>query len=74
MRNDGTSQCDAILRALKSGDRITPLEALGRFGTLRLAARVAELREAGHAIETDIVEFNGKHVASYRMPRKRKAA
>lgn len=70
MRNDGNSQCDRLLAALQTGETITPLDALARFGCFRLAARVGELREAGHSIETDLVEFNGKHVASYRMARK----
>lgn len=62
------SQSDAILEALKAGDRLTALEALERFGTLRLAARVAELREQGHPIESEPVRLpNGKHVVRYHL-------
>ena len=44
------SQTDAILRHLKAGRVLTPLDALHRFGTLRLAARCHDLRAAGHDI------------------------
>lgn len=62
------SQCDAILAALKAGERLTALEALERFGTLRLAARVAELRQAGHPVESEPVRLpNGKHIVRYHL-------
>jgi len=62
------SQTERILRALKSGDELTALDALGRFGTLRLAARIAELRERGYAVVTDTREVSGKRIAVYWLP------
>lgn len=63
-----SSQCDAILEHLKSGKTLTPLEALDLYQTMRLAARVLDLRNAGHAIQTDFLHLpNGKKVASYRL-------
>lgn len=62
------SQTDAILTYLKTGKALTPLEALSRFGCFRLAARIKELREDGHAISTDKIETpGGARVARYRL-------
>lgn len=62
-----TTQTDAILAHLRAGHEITPLEALERFGCMRLAARIADLRGAGHDIETRDVSRNGKTFAAYRL-------
>lgn len=61
------SQSERILRALKSGKPITPLSALKQFGCLRLAARIAELKRDGHAIQSRMTERNGKRFAAYWM-------
>lgn len=61
------SQTNQILAALKRGP-LTPLEALERYGVLRLAARVAELRERGHAVSVERVKVGkNKRVAKYRL-------
>ncbi len=62
------TQTDAILGHLRSGRALTPMDALRLFGCMRLAARVRELREAGHRVETSIVEGDGKRFALYWMP------
>jgi hypothetical protein len=46
---------------------ITPLDALKKFGCLRLAARINDLRDAGHFVRTDIVRKNGKKFARYSL-------
>lgn len=62
------SQRDQILQYLRRGGRLTPGDALERFQCFRLAARIDELRRAGHAIAVDkVVLSSGKHVARYRM-------
>ena len=43
-----------VLKHLKSRGSISPVEAFSSYGTLRLAARIHELREAGHDIKTEI--------------------
>ena len=63
------SQATRILGHLASGKAITPLQALSRFGCLRLGARVYELKRRGHRIATDIVSKGGKRVAEYRLAR-----
>ena len=63
------SQCDMILQALKRGDRLTQLTALDRFGCSRLAARIGELKQAGHAIEDRTIQVaRDKHVKEYWLP------
>ena len=62
------SQCDAILRALRKGP-LTPLDALQRFGCLRLAARIRDLRERGHQIHSVEVPVGRKRVARYHLVR-----
>ncbi len=59
-----------ILSYLKTGRSLTPMDALERFGCFRLAARVSDLRELGHKIQTELVtdEFTGKRFASYSLP------
>ncbi len=65
------SQTDAILSYLKSGHVLTPLQALDRFGTFRLAARCAELRQRGYDIQTRMVRVRTRagwaRVAGYRL-------
>ena len=61
------SQQDKILRHLKKGKPITPLEALREYGCMRLAARVYDLRGLGHEIISETVERNGKKIARYRI-------
>ena len=42
-----------ILRWLKRGETLTPLDALEHFGGVRLSARIYELREQGWPIECE---------------------
>lgn len=64
------SQTTQILRHLAKGKTLTPLEALERFGCLRLAARVNDLRLRGHRIDTDIVQTKGgAKIARYSLCR-----
>lgn len=60
-------QTARILSFLKTGRSLTPLQALGRFGCLRLAPRVYELRKAGYSVESERVSRGGKRFARYRM-------
>ena len=61
------SQNTAILRDLKAGMSITPLDALKRHGCMRLAARIHELKEAGNIIKDITVKIRGAHVKRYSM-------
>lgn len=62
------SQESQLIRHLKRGP-ITPLQALSRYGILRLAARINSLRGKGHKIDTQMIERDGKRYAKYRLVR-----
>lgn len=62
------SQNTAIRRYLKRGGSLTAREALDKFGTFRLAARIHDLRMAGCAIESETRRSGGKTFAVYRWP------
>jgi len=61
------SQAERILKHLKAGKPLTPLQALNKFGTLRLGARVLELRQAGYQIKTRLVRKGRSRVAEYSI-------
>lgn len=69
------TQCALILRHLKKGLTITPMEALKYFDCLRLAPRILELRRAGHQIDRQMIHnpFSGKRYAEYRLAKRRAA-
>lgn len=63
------TQSDMILDALKRGEKLTALDALARFRSLRLSGRILELREKGYMIETRMIETpSGKRIAEYSLP------
>jgi len=61
------TQNEQILRHLKRGRKITPLQALNLYGCLRLSGRILELREQGHPIKSEMVKVNNKRVARYSL-------
>ena len=61
------SQNALIKGWLLNGHSITQLDALKMFGCFRLSARIANLREEGLAVVTDMVTINDKRVANYYM-------
>ena len=60
------SQNERILQHLKKGKKITPLDALEKFGCFRLAARISDLRKDGNVISTENLTKDGKTFASYK--------
>ena len=61
------SQNALIKGWLLNGKSITPMEALNMFGCFRLSARIANLRDEGLAVVTDMVTINDKRVARYYL-------
>lgn len=57
----------SILEYLKSGKRLTALEALSLFGTMNLRNRISELRQEGYNIQDKLIhnENNKKHYSQY---------
>lgn len=45
------TQTETILAHLQTGEGITPLDALRDYGCFRLAARIKDLRDAGHDVQ-----------------------
>lgn len=63
------SQNALIKGWLLNGYSITPMEALNMFGCFRLSARIANLREEGLEVVTDMVTINDKRIARYYLSR-----
>lgn len=62
------SQNAKILKHLQSGKSLTAMEALNRFGSFRLSARIFELCRLGYPIEAKLTEMHsGKIVSVYTM-------
>jgi len=61
------SQEQRILKHLESGQSLTPLDALSKFGCFRLSARIYDLRGRGHKIRVEQARANGKTFARYTM-------
>lgn len=61
------SQNALIKGWLLNGFSITPMEALNMFGCFRLSARIANLRDEGLPVVTDMVVINDKRVARYYL-------
>ena len=68
MKNKRPSQALEILQYLQEGSTITPLEALEKFGCMRLASRINELRNEGHLIIAEKFRVaSGKIVTRYSI-------
>ena len=62
------SQNQQIANYLNKGKKLTPLQALEKFGCFRLAARIADLRNNGMNIATKTIKLeNNKIVAQYSI-------
>ena len=66
------SQSDRILAHLLSGKSLNALQARDKFGVMRLAARIKNLRDNPYRdywVNTDMKTVNGKRIAVYRIVR-----
>ena len=61
------TQEQQILKHLKQGLTIDPMIALRRYGCLRLAARIHDLRAKGHQIKTEMENDGDKKWAVYYL-------
>ena len=65
-----TSQSAKVLYHLQNYGPLTAIEALELFACFRLAARINDLKEAGHDIQMEMKRLkNGKKVAVYSLPK-----
>ena len=63
------TQTDMILAHLQAGESITPMEALRAFGCFRLAARIKDIRDAGHDVDMVLEGDGEKKWARYSLRR-----
>tara|TARA_R110000744_G_scaffold41284_4_gene93421 strand:+ start:4732 stop:4962 length:231 start_codon:yes stop_codon:yes gene_type:complete len=61
------SQAKEIKHYLEGGNKITPLEALNKFGCMRLAAVVHTLKDEGVEIKTKMIKDGKKTFAQYEI-------
>lgn len=63
------SQNSRIYQSLVSGDRLTALEALSRFGCMRLGARIFDIESTRNVTITRerVKTGNGKRVVQYSL-------
>jgi hypothetical protein len=62
------SQNKQIADYLNKGKKLTPIDALNKFGCFRLAARIADLRNEGMNIVTNTIKLdNNKQIAQYSI-------
>lgn len=62
------SQNKQIADYLNKGKKLTPIDALNKFGCFRLAARISDLRNEGMNIVTNTIKLkNKKQIAQYSV-------
>lgn len=65
------TQKEKVANYLKSGKSLTPIQALNKFGTLRLAAIIFRLKTDGMKIKTNLLNVGTKkkpkNVANYSL-------
>lgn len=61
------NQEQQVLYHLRKIGPITAIDALRQYGCFRLAARIKNLRDAGHHIETTRININDKIIAQYSL-------
>ena len=59
------SQNKMLKTILDQGTHISPLDALNMIGSMRLAARVFDLKQSGYPVDKYVREVNGKRVTYY---------
>ncbi len=55
------TQCERVLQYMKDFGTITPLQALGDLGVMRLGARIWDLRQDGHKITRRMVSAKNRY-------------
>lgn len=58
---NNTTQNQQVMAHLKRHGSITAAEAYEAYGVMRLAARIADLKEMGYDIHTEIITGNNRY-------------
>ena len=61
------SQNMQILKYLKDGNKLTPLEAMTMFGSMRLAARIWDIELMGYKVLSERIQRGRTHFARYSL-------
>jgi hypothetical protein len=61
------TQSQEILEYLKTGKWLSPIEALEKFGSFRLGARIFDLRKEGYSFDKRQGTNGKKRWAEYRL-------
>ena len=64
------TQAEQIQKHLESGKKLTAAQAYEKYGCLRLASRIFNLKKTGLPIITEMVTKNGSTFASYQIVKK----
>jgi hypothetical protein len=56
MIEDYLSQNELVLKHLQEVGSLTSLEAIQKYGITRISARVYDLRERGHDVQTELIQ------------------
>ena len=59
------TQNQMLKSILDQGKHITPIDALNMIGSMRLAARVYDLKISGYPVDKYVRQVNGKRVTYY---------
>lgn len=75
MTEKGRNKTQLVLDYLRSGKKLTSLDAINMFGVTRLAATIFLLKERGHVITSEIVKRPDRYgnicdVAEYKLHEK----
>ena len=54
-------QCERIIRHLQDYGSITSVEAISEYGVMRLASRIADLRQMGYPIRSEMVSGKNRY-------------
>ena len=63
---DRANQCNDILKFIRKHGSINPMQALNKFGCMRLAARICDLRKQGFPIEGNMVITKNRYGKTVR--------
>lgn len=61
------NQCELILNYMREHGSITPREALNHCGSMRLSARIHDLRAMGHDIHMELITVKTKNGRKERV-------
>lgn len=59
------TQCELVLDYIKEHGSITARQAFVKFGIMRLASRIADLKRAGYDIKSETIKVRSRYGSTY---------